>query len=58
MNPLFKKTVWLLFAVSVCAFAGSFGGAVCFGHGPLRFVYQPAVVRLGNRIMCGNCAGV
>ncbi|HFC7993890.1 TPA: disulfide bond formation protein B, partial [Neisseria meningitidis] len=23
MTPLFRKAVWLLFAVSVCAFAGS-----------------------------------
>lgn len=58
MTPLFRKAVWLLFAVSVCAFLRFFGGTVCFGYGALRFVYQSAVMRFGNRIVYGNCPDV
>ena len=34
MTPLFKKTVWLLFAVSVCAFAGSLVAQYVLGMDP------------------------
>ncbi|WP_002245141.1 disulfide bond formation protein B [Neisseria meningitidis] len=34
MTPLFRKAVWLLFAVSVCAFAGSLAAQYVLGMEP------------------------
>ena len=54
MTPLFKKTVWLLFAVSVCAFAGSLAAQYVLGMDPCVLCISQRLCVLAT----GLCAAI